>query len=233
MKNALILALVYGLALCASGALARKQVSWDDVTWWDPNVDKIDDSATYLRRKFRQDVTDRTTGLSQAELAKRLAQIVADGKASGETWRMTKTKCFVAEMNEQSIDVSPLDWFPAIALWSRRGRPIWGVVLARAKEVNERILPAWVWEDWQAGNKDGTLRIWQDFDHSVPDWRVILSLGFPGMKRRLMSYAVKGDEYYDSLVIAMDAMLAGIGRFIEQGRKNLELFTNDNCHNCS
>ena len=212
-------------SLPVSAAPVRSQVSWDDVTWWDPHIDNIEDVDTYLRRKFRQDVTDRATGLSQAGIAKRLDQIVAEGKSSGETWRMTKTKCFVAEMMEQSIDVSPLDWFPAIALWSRRSRPIWGVILARAKEVNERMLPKWVWDDWRAGNKDGSLRIWQDFDHSVPDWRVILALGFPGMNERLMTYAVKGDPYYDSLVMAMDAMLAGIDRFIDQGKKNLGIIS--------
>ncbi|MBP3404992.1 MAG: hypothetical protein J6N18_02735 [Kiritimatiellae bacterium] len=42
----------------------RVQKNYLDVTWWDPYVANITDSATYLRRKFRQDVTDRSTGLS-------------------------------------------------------------------------------------------------------------------------------------------------------------------------
>jgi hypothetical protein len=63
--------------------------------------------------------------------------------------------------------------------------------------------------------------MWQDFDHSVPGWRVILPLGFPGMKKRLEKYVVAGDPFYEGLKIAMDAMLAGIDRFIEQGKKNL------------
>ena len=41
------------------------------MTWWDPHVEEIKDVDTYLRRKFRQDVTDRTTGLTQAGIAKR------------------------------------------------------------------------------------------------------------------------------------------------------------------
>ena len=35
-------------------------------------------------------------------------------------------------------------------------------------------LPAWVMKEWHEGNRDGTWNMWQDFDHSVPDWRVIL-----------------------------------------------------------
>ena len=203
----------------ASAAPERKQRSYLDVTWWDPYVANITDVDTYLRRKFRQDVTDRATGLSQTALAERLAVIVEAGKASGEPWRITKAKCFAAEVDEQSIDVSPLDWFPAIAVWDRLNMPIRSVIRKRAREVNETMLPAWVKAEWGAGNAIGDWSMWQDFDHSVPDWRVILKLGFPGMKARLEKYAVKGDPFYEGLQITMDAMLNGIDRFIEQGRK--------------
>ena len=206
----------------------RRQRNYLDTTWWDPYVADIADVGTYLRRKFRQDVTDRATGLSQGEIAKRLAEIVAAGKATGEPWRVTKAKCFAAEVLEQSIDVSPLDWFPAIAIWDRLSLPISKVTKRdRAAEVNARMLPPEVVKEWQDGNADGTWNMWQDFDHSVPDWRVILELGFPGMKARLEKYAVKGDPFYEGLAIAMDAMLAGLDRFVEQGRKNLEKMRSD------
>ena len=229
-----------GMASAASmgwrsfGAPARKQRNYLDMTWWDPYVANITDSDTYLRRKFRQDVTDRATGLDVTGLKRRLAEIVAAGKASGESWRVTKAKCFAAQALEMSIDVSPLDWFPAISVWDRNDRPISKVTKGdRAREVNARTLPAWVTKEWYAGNKDGSWNMWQDFDHSVPDWRVIMALGYPGMKMRLEKYAVAGDPFYEGLRIAMDAILAGIDRFIEQGKKNLGSFTNDNCHNCS
>ena len=205
----------------AFAAPARRQRGYNDMTWWDPYVEDITDVDTYLRRKFRQDVTDKTTGLGSDALKKLLAEIVASGKASGESWRITKAKCFAAQIERQSIDVSPLDWFPAIAVWDRWSRPISSVIWQRAREVNQKTLPDWVRREWQAGNADGTWNMWQDFDHSVPDWRVILKLGFPGMKARLEKYAVKGDPFYEGLQIAMDAMLKGIDRFIEQGRKNL------------
>lgn len=44
-----------------AGPLAVFAKSAFDTTSWDPHVATIADSATYLRRKFRQDVTDRTT----------------------------------------------------------------------------------------------------------------------------------------------------------------------------
>ena len=213
-----------------------------DTIWRDPYVYDIKDSDTYLRRKFRQDVTARGTGLRQEKFGKRLAEIVAAGKASGEPWCVTKAKCFAAQVNEQAIDVSPLDWFPAIAIWDRRKLPITKVTKQdRAKEINESMFPAELVGEWQDGNKDGAWHILQDFDHSVPDWRDILKIGCPGMKARLSAIerergtgnGERGDLFYEGLQIAMDAMLNGIDRFIEQGRKNLQLFTNDNCHNCS
>ena len=217
-----------GAALAAAGwgfpclALpARKQQGYLDTTWWDPYVENITDVDTYLRRKFRQDVTDKTTGISQEAIGKRLMEIVAEGKATGESWRVTKAKCFAAEVNEQSIDVSRFDWFPAIAIWNRRAFPIRSTFGRRASEVNAKMLPEWVKREWSKGNSDGSWSMWQDFDHSVPDWRVIMKLGFPGMKTRLEKYAVAGDPFYEGLKIAMDAMLSGIDRFIAQGKKRL------------
>ena len=214
--------------LWASAVSERRQRGFADTTWWDPYVEDIADVDTYLRRKFRQDVTDKTTGLSQEAMAHRLAEIVSGSKASGESWWIVKAKCFAAEVNEQSIDVSPFDWFPAIAIWDRNNLPIRAVFRERAGEVNAKMLPDWVKREWSEGNKDGTWAMWQDFDHSVPDWRVILKLGFPGMKARLEKYAVKGDPFYDGLQIAMDAMFAGIDRFVEQGKKNIPT-----CSTCS
>ena len=57
---------------------------YNDTTSWDPFVAEITDTATYLRRKFRQDVTDRTTGLGIAELDEVMEGIVAAGKANSE-----------------------------------------------------------------------------------------------------------------------------------------------------
>lgn len=195
---------------------------YSDTTAWDPFVANITDVDTYLRRKFRQDVTDRSTGLDVSALKEALKAIVAAGKTSGESWRVTKAKCFACLAEKQAIDVSPLDWFPAIACWNRWDRPITALFGQRAQEVNARMLPEWVRKEWQGGNADGSWNMWQDFDHSVPDWRVIMSLGFPGMKARLEKYAVKDDPFYDGLALAMDALLAGIDRFSAQARRRAE-----------
>ena len=199
-----------------------EQRAYNDTTWWDPYVETIGDVDTYLRRKFRQDVTDKTTGIGQKEILLRLENIAVEGRNSNESWRMTKAKMFAASVIEQSIDVSPFDWFPVIGVWDRRALPVWKVCKGdRAREVNARMLSADVLKEWHEGNMDGSWGMLQDFDHSVPDWRVIIKLGFLGMKARLDKYARKGDPFYEGLELAMNAMLRGIDRFIEQGKKNL------------
>ena len=210
-------------ALSASyaGPFAVLAKHYTDTTSWDPFVPQITDSATYLRRKFRQDVTDPTTGLAVPALKQALKDVVAAGTASGEAWRVTKAKCFATLALKQAIDVSPLDWFPAIAVYNRWDRPMNQVYNRRVGAVNARRLPAWVRKEWNAGNKAGDWTMWQDFDHSVPDWRVILKLGFTGMRTRLATYAKAGDPFYEAQRIAMDAVTGALDRFVAQGRKRL------------
>ncbi len=68
----------------AFAAPARMQRGYADTTWWDPYVENITD--TYLRRKFRQDVTDKTTGVG-VEALKKIAGCMAceycHGKGNG------------------------------------------------------------------------------------------------------------------------------------------------------
>ena len=210
------------IALSMVAAPGKKERSYLDTTWWDPHVENITDTDTYLRRKFRQDVTDKATGLNQDGILRRMEQIAAEGKATDESWSVTKAKMFAASVTESAIDVSPLDWFPAISIWNRRALPMWKVCKGdRAREVNGKTFPESLVKEWREGNAAGDWRILQDFDHSVPEWRAILKLGFPGMKMRLGKYAVKGDPFYEALEITADAILAGIDRFISQGEKNL------------
>ena len=128
------------LGALAPRVLAAKQ-PFEDTTSWDPFVPNIADETTYLRRKFRQDVTDRSTGLDTAGLKKLLRATVAAGKAAGESWRVTKAKCFAALCDRQSIDISPFDWFPAIACWDRHDLPMHDILGARAARYGRSTCP--------------------------------------------------------------------------------------------
>ena len=60
-----------------------KQRNALDTTWWDPYVENITDVDTYLRRKFRQDVTDRATGLDVPGLKKLHPSVCSGEKGLG------------------------------------------------------------------------------------------------------------------------------------------------------
>ena len=71
MKSRVLFLLVL-VAWSLSAMPERKQRNCFDTTWWNPYVENIADEDTYIRRKFRQDVTDKTTGISQEAIGKRL-----------------------------------------------------------------------------------------------------------------------------------------------------------------
>ncbi len=231
MKQLVGFALLAVLALTTSAADKKQAKRYNDTTSWDPYVAKenIKDEATYLRRKFRQDVSDSATGENEAQIVVSLKRLVTDAEKSGEDWRITKARCFAYQVDHQAIDVSQLDWFPAIALWNRWRRPVSGEIGRHAWKTNSKLIPKAINDEWRRNNQSGDWNIWQDFDHSVPDWRVIMALGFPGMKTRMEKYAGAktadgkyADPYWEGLRISMDAILSGLDRFRVRAEKVLE-----------
>ena len=60
-------------------------------------MENIADAGTYLRRKFRQDVTDKTTGVGVAALKKILAEVVGPRASFLVVWVLT-TKRFCVSL---------------------------------------------------------------------------------------------------------------------------------------
>ena len=71
--------------------------------------------------------------------------------------------------------------------------------------------------------------MWKDFDHSVPDWDAVFTLGFPGLRDRARRFRAEREKngtlddraraYFDGLDIMICAVLECIGRFIDYARK--------------
>ncbi len=185
------------------------------------------DDADYLLRKFREDVTDPATGLDNAALKKGAAAIYERENPPIDSWRMTKAHILRYFCEKMAIGASWHDWFPAIACWNRWDRPLSGLIGKKRNEpVDARYCPD-ATARAMAGNETGRWTMWKDFDHSVPEWHVILKLGFPGMKRRLKEHW-RDTEYYAAGEVVMDAVLHLVGRFEECARK--ELARTENAH---
>ena len=171
------------------------------------------DDQAYLRRKWREDLSDPATGLGGAALKAETAAIVSNNlRVAG--WPMTKALVFSNLCERTAIDVSPYDWFPTFARWTRHTldlHPFYNQMLKRRDEVlrtkHPKIRPRWPY--WSA---------YPDFDHSAPDWDDVLKVGFAGMAKRLESNW-KDEEYYRVRKVAAAGVLRLIDRFVEQGFK--------------
>jgi len=174
------------------------------------------DDADYLMRKFRSDVTDPSTGRTYAQLTNDVERLAAEWEPTAD-WKVVKAKLFAYCLDNMSIDVSDHDWFPASTSWSRYGRVMNRLLWTRASRFDRGSKAM---GEIYAGNGRGDWTCWHDFDHSVPDWDVIIPLGFTGMRARLLKYR-KDTPFYRGLEITADAVLRGIGRYEDLARAKL------------
>ena len=195
--------------------------------------EKIDDMAAYLKWKWRTDVSNPATGLDNAALKRGLDAVLAEWKAK-EPWPIVKARLVDYLVDNCALGFSKFDCFPAIACWNRFDRPISKILWEREREVENRTAPAWLdaaqKEIYATGGK-----CYRDYDHSSPDWDVILKLGFPGMKARIDAYpdtpfyaaekrtAAAILRFLDRLVAAAETELARCGGKTEEGLLEKEI----------
>jgi len=75
-------------------------------------------------------------------------------------------------------------------------------------ETFDNIIPE-IKEKNDSFNKSGAIAIWPDFDHVIPDWDSIMTLGFSGLLKRAEKYH-KAHELDGSLTPKMSAHFQGI-----------------------
>jgi len=171
--------------------------------------EKIDDMATYLTWKWRMDVTDASTGLDHAALKNGLDEVLARWKGK-EPWPVVKARLLDYLVDHTALGFSRFDGFPAIASWSRWDRPLAKIIYAHQAEVDREQAPTWLPGALREIRASGGT-CYRDFDHSSPDWDVILKLGFPGMKARVD--AITRDTPFDR---AEKRTAAAIMRFLDR-----------------
>jgi len=176
-------------------------------------VRKWREDADYLRKKWREDVTDPETGLYAEALHPLIKAEVQ--RLKGEPWAVVKAKLFDLVCRRMAIGMSERDWFPAFGLHGlSRRRPLQETVVQR---TYFDYLPAHcpkVTEAFQIDDGRWTLNV--DFDHTVPDWDYLVANGWPGLRRRLMANW-KDTPFYRALLVTADACLATLDRLIAYG----------------
>jgi formate C-acetyltransferase len=136
-----------------------------------------------------------------------------------------KGKCFDFICRNMQIDVNPHDCYPGFACYDRIHRPMGNIIYARnIPRLNLKSLP-----EMDTLYKTGISSQWIDFDHSVPEWDNIMSLGFPGLKARARKYREQHEKngtltdkvaaYFDGIDITLQAVLDNIQRLIDFARE--------------
>lgn len=171
------------------------------------------DDADYLRRKFREDVTDRSTGLGLQEL-KREARQVAEDLRGREPWCVVKARMFERICDRMSIGVSAHDFFPAFACYSRRDRVLTDIMNERIAEVDRTFLGDVL---LHRGNRAKDVLIRHDYDHATPDWDTALALGFSGLRDRNLA-SPSTNAQHRAMAIAAEAMVRTVSRLARHAR---------------
>lgn len=156
---------------------------------------------------------DAKTGMDREAIdagLRALSQSIRD-----ESHPVQKAKMFAFVLENTRIDIAPHDYFVGIEAHDRPveryARDPWADEFT-AKHAEESEL-FWLYED------SGTMTGWLDYDHLVPDWDALLSLGFTGILQRLHTCyeAIEAPtkeqtERYEGMVITYEAILAFLDR---------------------
>ena len=184
-----------------------------------PPVATLTNEARYVEWKWREDVTDPATGVTQEEAKEKLLGLSKELEPK-EPWNVVKATCFAWLCDNLAIDVSPLDWFPAFACWNRYAWPMSPVLRRRNGEVERKFYPE-ILPRMYEGNWQGKWTVWKDFDHIIPDWDTVVSLGFAGLKARLLANWQEGKPYYRAEKMTAEAIGRLLDRLIAQGASRL------------
>ncbi len=181
----------------------------------------------YLLNKFRSPVFGPDTGMDNKTLKTNI--IVLAQKLEGLPHPVIKAKVFEYVTRNVQIDVNPHDWFVGFGCWNRYERPLDSLIAKWNNEVDIKYLSTRNLINEQ--NTSGAAVVWKDFDHSVPDWDAIFSLGFPGLRERARRYRqereakglmnAEAQAYFDGIEITYSAIIEMLERFHSQALKNV------------
>ena len=156
------------------------------------------------------------TGSSVDELQQRVLELAEEKKALSP--RMLKTELFEFLLDHMRVGSAPDDRFPSFGLWGVK--PLQPLLARSVESLKPRFAPP---EERIAA---GELNCFMpDYAHSVPDWQLILELGFSGLldraRRAEQTYFEKhGDipekrEFFQSVIRACEAVLRCMTRLAE------------------
>ena len=187
----------------------------------------FDEDREYLVNKFRKPVLDPATGMDDEEIRSTMLAFAEPLMAQGLPKPIIKARCFERACRNWRIDVNPHDCFPGFGFRVRTQRPLDWVLQKWYEDEDEKTQENSA--EIYAMNDAGIHTVWRDFDHSVPDWNVMIELGYPGLRERARKYRKIHEEngtltpevaaHFDGIEITVNAVLENIQRLIDYGEK--------------
>jgi len=176
------------------------------------------------RFKRYDDIFDSQSGMDGEEIKKNL--IINDEKIKDLPHPVRKASAFEYILKNTRISCDSRDIFPAINMTDR---PLNDTIIRKwQKEVFENLIPETEKKRCYY-ETSGIATIWPDYDHSVPYWDRILSLGFAGLLEESMTAKSKlskrkeltqdEEAFFDGIEITYNAIIEFIGRLYELADK--------------
>jgi hypothetical protein len=160
---------------------------------------------------------DASTGFDDEEMKNGLLGLYEDIKDLPHP--VAKALAFEFVLDHTRIDVNEHDYFIGIYSWNRA---ITDITISKwHKEVFDEMIPET--KGFISKNKKaGTLDMWADYVHSVPDWNAVFTFGFSGILARTKRYRKMHEDncpltpgqaaYFDSIEIEYTAIIRLIDR---------------------
>ncbi len=136
----------------------------------------------YQRMAYHGYDYDESTGLDDDEIRNGLAKLYKKTKHMPHPIAKAYAVKYVLENTR--IDVNEHDWFIGFYSVNRLAAAItqskWYDEVFSAMPETKNLM--------REMNESGAVSIWPDYDHVIPDWDSILSLGFSGLRKRVCRY---------------------------------------------
>lgn len=171
----------------------------------------------YRRMHYHGYEYDPVTGLDDEGIAAGLSALEPTLEAMTHT--IAKARAVEYVLDHTRIDVNEHDWFVGFYSWNRAIGKV--TVRKWEKQMYEELVPE-VKEFQNTVSATGAVSIWMDFDHVVPDWDSLLTLGFSGIRERARKYRREREEkqgltdeerdYFDGIEIQYTAILRILDR---------------------
>lgn len=171
----------------------------------------------YQRRAYHGYAFDTSTGLDDNEIREGLCKLYETIKDLPHPTARAYAIKYVLENTR--IDVNEYDWF--VGLWSVDRLADSITIHKWNSEIFDNVIPE-IRDKMNDMNGSAAVSIWPDFDHVVPDWESILTLGFPGLLKRAEAYRDEHrkngtltpdtEAFFDGIAIEYNAIIALIDR---------------------